>query len=111
MTLDRALRGLLGDRAVETTVREVLRLLALHQSEWLSAGEVARRVERPDADISVILSRLADGSILLVDDGRFRLDRDPVVDLDVKRFLDRSDVHGQLAQNNLAKFRDRYGHY
>jgi hypothetical protein len=31
------------------------------------------------------------------------------VDLDVKRFLTRSEVHSNLAQNNLARFRDRYG--
>jgi len=110
MSLDRALRGILGDRASETTVREVLRVLSLHSDEWLSAAQIATRVERPEPTVAVILSKLADGFILSSEGGRFRIERDPVVDLDVQRFVRRSEVHTQFAQNNLARFRDRYGH-
>lgn len=109
MGLDRALRGLVDDRATEHTVREVLQLMSLHPGEWLPAGEVARRVEQPEAKVTVILSRLADGFVLSGDGARFRYDHDPVVDLDIRRFLTKSDVHTRLAQNNLARFRDRYG--
>jgi hypothetical protein len=111
MSVERALSGLLGDRAAETTVREVLNLFALHPEAWFGASEVARRVERSEATVAVILSKLSDGLILVRDSGRYRLDPDPVVDLDVRRFLRKSEAHNQLAQNNLAKFRDRFGHY
>ena len=109
MGLDRALRGLVDDRATEQTVREVLQLMSLHPGEWLLAGEVARRVGGPEPKISVILSRLADGFVLSGDGTRFRYDHDPVVDMDIRRFLTKSDVHSRLAQDNLARFRDRYG--
>jgi DNA-binding IclR family transcriptional regulator len=110
MSLERALNGLLVDRAAETTVRAVVQMLARHPGEWLRAGEIARQVERPEPTVAVILSRLAGGFVLLSDGERYRLDRDPVVDLDVKRFLQKSE-HSQLAQDNLAKFRDRFGHH
>jgi hypothetical protein len=110
MSLERALHGLVDGRAAETTVREVLQLLALHPDEWLAANDVARRIERPEPTVAVILSKLAAGFVLVEDGSRYRIDRDPVVDLDVKRFLRRSEVHSQLAQDNLAKFRDRFGH-
>jgi hypothetical protein len=109
MSLVRALHWLPGDRATETTVREVLQYMARHNSEWVPAHEVARRVERPETSVTAILSKLADGFVLLSDGDRYRYDTDPVVDLDVKRFLRKSEVHTQLAQDNLARFRDRYG--
>ena len=109
MSLERALQGMLGDRATERTVREVLGVLSAHRSEWLSAAEIAARVERSEATVTVILSRLAGAFVVRTEGSRYRIDPDPVVELDVKRFLRRSDVHNQLAQDNLARFRDRFG--
>lgn len=98
------------DRATENTVREMLHVLADHPHQWFSAAEVAHRVERPESFVTVILSKLAEGFVVVADGSRYRIDPDPVVDLDVRRFLRRSEVHNQLAQDNLARFRDRYGH-
>jgi len=109
MGLDRALHGLPDDRATEHMVREVLQLLSHHSDQWLCAADVSRRVEAPEPRIAMILSKLADGFVLLGDGDRYRYVHDPVVDLDVKRFMTRSEVHSNLAQNNLARFRDRYG--
>jgi hypothetical protein len=109
MGLDRALHGLPDDRGTENMVREVLQLMSRHSGEWLATSDVSRRVEAPEPRISVILSKLADGFVLFSDGDRYRYVHDPVVDLDVKRFLTRSEVHSNLAQNNLARFRDRYG--
>jgi len=108
MGLDRALRGLVDDRAAEHVVREVLQIMSLHPGEWLPASDVARRVEQPEHQVSVILSKLADGYVLSAEGPRFRYDRDPVADMEIKRFLNKSDIHSRLAQNNLARFRDRY---
>jgi len=102
---------MLGDRATELTVREVLGVLMIHRTEWLTASEIARRVERPESIVAVILSRLAGAFVVSTEESRYRIDPDPVVDLDIKRFLHRSDVHSQLAQDNLARFRDRFGHH
>jgi hypothetical protein len=111
MGLERALRGIVDDRAAEQLVREVLQTLSLHVGEWLSADDIARRVGEPEHRISVILSKLADGFVLTADHARFRYDRDPVTDIDIRRFLDKSDAHAKFAQNNLARFRDRYGQH
>jgi hypothetical protein len=109
MGLDRALHGLPDDRATENTVREVLQLMSRNSGQWLCTADVSRRVEAPEPRIAMILSKLADGFVLLGDGDRYRYVHDPVVDLDVKRFVTRSEVHSNLAQNNLARFRDRYG--
>jgi predicted transcriptional regulator len=111
MGLDRALQGLADDRATENTVREVLQLMSHRAGEWLRAPDISRRLEAPESRIAVILSRLADGFILSKDGDRYRFIHDPVVDLDVKRFLEKSEAHSRLAQNNLARFRDRFGQH
>ena len=110
MSLDRALMGLPSDRATESTVRDVLELMSSHSGEWMPAADVSRRLRRTDSSISVILSSLASGYVLQADGDRYRYMRDPVAELDVQRFLRRSGVHSQVAQDNLARFRDRYGH-
>jgi hypothetical protein len=109
MGLDRALHGLPDDRATENTVREVLQLMSRHAGEWMRATDVSRSLASPENRISVILSRLADGFVLHSDGDRFRYDRDPSLEIDIQRFLNKSEAHTRLAQNNLARFRDRYG--
>lgn len=109
MGLDRALHGLPDDRATENMVREVLQLMSHNGGEWVRVADISRRVEAPEHRIAVILSKLADGFVLSVDGDRYRYVREPGVDLAVKRFLEKTEVHTRLAQNNLARFRDRYG--
>lgn len=75
----------------------------------MRASELSQKLESPEYRISVILSKLVAGFVLFSEGDRFRYVHDPVVDLDVKRFLTRSEVHSNLAQNNLARFRSRYG--
>jgi hypothetical protein len=98
-----------SDRSTEDAVRDVLELARIHAGEWLGASEVARRLQRPEESVRVILSKLAEGYVLHSDGDRFRYDSDTLLDLDVERFLHRSQQHTQFQQNNLAKFRDRFG--
>jgi len=107
--LDRALHGLPDDRGTETTVREVLQLMSRHAGEWMRSADVSRSVERPERSVAVILSTLADGYVLNSDGERFRYVHDPVVDMDIQRFLNRSAAHSQHVQNNVALFRNRFG--
>lgn len=111
MSLHTALGRLPGDRTTETTVREVLELMRIHINEPLASGEVARRLERPESAVSVILSRLTDAYVLRAEGDRYRYDPDPLNDLDVRRFLARAATHSQLVKNNVARFRERYGHH
>jgi hypothetical protein len=110
MSLDRALRGLPGDRATESVVREVLEIMISHTGHRYTATEVANRLSRSEHLIEVILSSLAAGYILKADGDSFRYERDTAVELDVQRYLRKSGHHSQLAQDNLARFRDRYGY-
>lgn len=109
MGLDRALHALPDDRGTENTVREVLQLMSRHPGEWLRSADVSRSVAQPEHRVAVILSTLVDGSVLRSEGDRFRYDRDSLVDMDIRRFLNRAETHNRLAQNNLAQFRDRYG--
>ena len=111
MSLNTALGRLPGDRGTENTVREVLELMRIHVSESISVHEVARRLERQEAVVSVILSTLVDSYVLRADGERFRYDPDPLNDLDVRRFLARAASHSQLVQTNVARFRERYGQH
>jgi hypothetical protein len=109
MGLDRALRDLPGDRATETAVRDVLQLMVAHTGRPFTPREMADRLGRPEDSIKVILSTLAKGLVLEADGEAYAYERDSILELDVQRFLQRSGVHSQLAQDNLARFRDRYG--
>jgi len=109
VSLNAALMGLPSDRATENCVREVLELMSAHAGEWVHASAVWNGLKRSDSSVAVILSCLASGHVLKADGDRYRYERDPVVELDVQRFLRTSGAHSQLAQNNLARFRDRYG--
>ena len=77
--------------------------------QWMRATEVSNRLKKSDSAVSVILSSLASGYVLETDGDRYRYVKDPVLELDLQRFLRRSGAHSQLAQDNLARFRDRYG--
>ena len=70
MSLHTALERLPGDRGTESTVREVLELMAIRVGEWLDAGDVATRLERPEASVRVVLSRLAEAHVLRADGER-----------------------------------------
>lgn len=98
-----------SDRSTEDAVRDILEIARVHTGEWLGASEVARRLQRPEESVRVILSRLAEGRVLNRDGDRFRYDSETLLDLDVERFMRRSQQHTQFQQNNLAKFRDRFG--
>lgn len=111
MSLNTALGRLPGDRTTEATVREVLELMRVRSSDSMSAQEVARRLERQESVVTVILSTLVDTYVLRADGDRFRYDPDPLNDLDVRRFLARAATHSQLVQTNVARFRERYGHH
>ncbi len=109
MGLDRALHALPDDRGTENAVRDVLQLMSRHAGEWMRTTDVSRSVEQPEHRVAVILSTLVDGLVLRSEGDRFRYDRDSIVDMDIRRFLNRSEAHNRLAQNNLARYRDRFG--
>lgn len=110
VSLRRALERLPGDRATEHVVREIVQLLRVRAGEPLSAADVARRLKCPESAVAVVLSELADAFVLRRDGLRYSYVRDPVVDVDIDRFMARAESHSAVVQTNVAKFRDRYGY-
>jgi hypothetical protein len=85
--------------------------MSRHAGEWMRVSDVSRTLAHSESRITAILSTLAEGYVLLSEGDRFRYDRDPLVDMDIKRFMARSEAHNQFAQNNLARYRDRFGQH
>jgi hypothetical protein len=110
VSLRKALEHLPGDRATESLVREIVHLLRVHLGESLSVDEIAKRLERHESTVAVVLSELADAFVLCRDGLRYSYVRDPIVELDVDRFMARAESHSALVQTNVAKFRGRIGY-
>jgi hypothetical protein len=100
-----------GDRETERAVRDVLEIARVNPGGYMSTADIARRVERPEATVGMVLSELAKAFVLRREGDTYGYDDDPVNDLDVKRFMRRAEVHSAFVQTNVAKFRERrYGH-
>jgi hypothetical protein len=99
-----------ADRTTENTVCEIIGLLRRNPGESLTVSEVAHRLGRPETLVAMVLLELADAFVLLNDGLRYKYLRDPVVEMDVERFLRRTDGNNAFVQTNIAKFRDRYGY-
>jgi hypothetical protein len=99
-----------ADRTTENTVCEVVGLLRRSPGEYLTVSDIAHRLGRPEALVAMILLELADAFVLLNDGLRYTYLRDPVVEMDVERFLRRTDGNNAFVQTNVARFRDRYGY-
>jgi hypothetical protein len=110
VSLDKALGRLSGDRATEHMVREILQMLRVRPGEPASAADLARRLERPEASVAVVLLELADAYVLRRDGLRYCYERDFALELDVDRFLTRAESHNATGRANVAKFRDRLGY-
>jgi hypothetical protein len=110
VSLDKALGRLSGDRATDHLVREILQMLRVRPGESSSAADLARRLERPEASVAVVLSELADAYVLRRDGLNYCYERDFALELDVDRFLARVESHSATGQANVAKFRDRFGY-
>jgi hypothetical protein len=110
MSLRRALDRLAADRATENSVREVLHFLRVHNGQPFSAAEIARRLERPEGSVAVIVLELADAFVLHRDGPCYSYEAESVLEMDVDRFIRRAESQSAVVQTNVAKFRDRYGY-
>lgn len=109
MSLRKALEGLPGDRATENLVRETLQLIRVRGAA-MSVPETAERLKRPEQEVSAILERLAEACVLERQGALFAVPKDPVVQLDIDRFMRRAERHNAFVRSNVLKFRDRRGY-
>jgi hypothetical protein len=110
MSLRKALDRLTTDRATENVVREVIDLLRVRGGEYLAATDVARRLGRPETLVAVVLLELGDAFVLRHEGLRYAYVPDAFVELEVDRFVRRTETHNAFVQTNVAKYRDRYGY-
>jgi hypothetical protein len=110
VSLRRALDRLSADRATESVVREVLNFVRVRCGQRFTAAEIARRLERPEALVAVIVLELADAFVLRRDGSCYSYETDSVLEMDVDRFMRRAENQSAVVQTNVAKFRDRYGY-
>ena len=86
-------------------------LFARHPGEWLPAERVAEVTEIDRALIQRILRVMGSSFVLDSDDdsGAYRYERDPLLDLEIRRYLHRVDTHSDMLRSNVEQFRRRYG--
>ncbi len=111
MSLQRALDRLSCDRGAETSMRHIVALFRRHPGEWLDADTVSSVVGVRDETAEMILALLTETLVIDSSDApkRYRYGGDRLTDLEIDRFLRRSEVHRGALQNNVERFRERYG--
>lgn len=111
MSLGKALESLPGDRATQAAVREVLLALGRHVGEALPAARVADAAGISAESAATILEVLCEGRVVRRgdDSGRYVYSPDRVVSLDVDTFVRRVGSRTGMLQDNLGRFRERYG--
>ena len=109
MSLRRALERLPHDWTVESTARDVLALLKRHPGRWFSGEEVRARLAYPRA-ADAVLSVLVEALVLDFEDSppRYMYHGDPLVEIELERYLRRARHHDSRIQNNVARFRRRF---
>lgn len=112
MSLKRALDRMRDDRATEQLLRRALAAFRRHPDEWLALSRLAPALGAGERDVLDILLVLSDSFVLDSEESpaRFRYRPDALSELEIERFLRVADTHGELAQNNVAKFRQRFGY-
>ena len=112
MGLARALTLMHGDRSTESVARDVLDVMVSESRPALTADNIRRKLPLLDRrEVDTVLEALADGVVLDFDSASasYRFHTDPALDLEVRRFIRRADVHDQGVRANVDRFRRRYG--
>lgn len=111
MSLRRGLEALPADRETESCVKHVLQMFRRHEGEWLTPPMIAELAGVPEACVSRVLETLAAASVLvrLGEPVRFSYTPDRLLQLEVDSFMRRAQAHSVMYQDNVARFRERYG--
>lgn len=111
MSLRSALEHLPQDRESQAVVRHVLAMFRRHPNEWIESRRVATVSGAPEEAVRSALSVLAEFFVLDFDDAppRYRYRADSLLELELDRFERKTENHSGVLQNNVEKFRQRYG--
>lgn len=112
MGLSSAIARLHADRTLDSAIRDVLATFHGHPREVLTVDTLARLSGRPAGQVEGIARTLRECFVLdcTGDLPGFRYVPDALLELDIRRYLERVDtVNGRL-QDNVARFRERQGY-
>lgn len=111
MSLARALSRLPEDNATEMIMRDILTLFSKCQREWLTVDDVRRRTGHAHAVVERILDAFKDSYVLnsrTGDSVEYTFTGDIVLVVEIDSFVRRIRARRDYAQNNVAKFRERF---
>ncbi len=111
MGLAAALDSLPNDRATQQAVREVLLALSRHPDQAVSARRVADLSGESEGLSRRVLDAFARCRVVTRDEepDTFRYSPDRLTALDVDRFVRRVDARTGMLQDNVERFRERFG--
>lgn len=111
MSLRAALERLPHDRESEVLLRNLLTVLRRHAGEWLQPSEIAPILDSTTDSIGSILEVLGESFVLDFDDGppRYVYRKDRMLEIEIERFMRGADSRNGMLQNNVERFRQRYG--
>jgi hypothetical protein len=97
------------DREIEAVIREVLRLFRRNSGHWISGEDVRTRIPNT-VRADLVLETLAECEVLESEAGppRYQYVKDPLIEIEMQRYLRRAEHRDQNIQTNLARFRNRY---
>ncbi len=113
MSLRRALQALPDDRDTLSATRDVVGFFREHPGERLDSERIMRATGVSGARLRVILDALASGFVIDCggESGAFECEYlpNPVVAMEIERFMRTSGGAGNRLQQGAERFRQRYG--
>lgn len=111
MSLRKGLRSLPSDRETEISIKELFNALRRHEGEWLSAERICRISGVMPLMVDRILPALVEAAVLGSRDepAVYRFAPDRLLSLEVESFLRRAETRTGKFQDDVARFRERYG--
>lgn len=110
MSLRTALASLPDDRETAAAAREVVHYFSLHSTELLESARIARATGVSGDRLLEVLGTLREHFVVDFDGAdAFTLSRDPVVALEVQRFLRTGTGPATHLQRGIDRYRGRFG--
>ena len=111
MTLRKALERIPTDRTTKAALKDALTMIRHHEGEPLSSLGVSEAIGRDPQEVQTLMEVLAESFVLDFDSTtqRYTYRCDVLVDVEIDRYLRFAHEHSGRVQNNVERFRQRYG--
>ncbi len=111
MTLRKALERIPTDRTTKAALKDALTMIRHHEGEPLSSLGVSQAIGRDLRQVETLMDVLAESFVLDFDSATqsYTYGRDVLVEVEIDRYLRYAHEHSGRIQNNVERFRQRYG--